>query len=250
GGLKVAGFLPGSPGWWPWAWADFFGGDVFKDGKLAVDSPENVRAFEWIARYAKEFGSKEVQSFQSGFGGFSSPQDPFLSGKTATEFNGTWKANYVNVYKPGLKWFAVPFPYPEGRPDLANRTILNQDVFMIPRGAKHTKEAFEFIRYVQRQDVMERLCSAQGKNSPLARVSPAFFAHHPNHEIRLFDRLARSPGAFSQPQVGIFPQINTELSVAFEEVNTGAKTPKQALHDAQNRLQTVWDTYRTQVLAR
>ncbi len=248
GGLKEAGFLPGSPGWWNWAWADFFGGSVFKDGRLAVDSPEDLRAFEWIEGYAKRFGSKAVQSFQSGFGGFASPQDPFLSGKTATEFNGTWKANYVNLYKPGLRWFAVPFPHPAGRPDLADRTILNQDVLTIPRGAKHAKEAFEFIRYVQRQDVMEGLCSAHGKNSPLARVSPAFFAHHPNPEIRLFDRLARSSGAFSQPQVGIFPQINAEMNVAFEEVNTGVKTPKQALHDAQIRLQLVWNTYRAQVL--
>ena len=248
GGLRLAGFLPGSPGWWPWAWADFFGGSVFKDGRVTVDSPEDRRAFAWIADYARRFGSKEVQSFQSGFGGFASPQDPFLSGKTATEFNGTWKANYVNVYKPGLPWFAVPFPHPANRPDLANRTILNQDVLTIPRGARHPAEAFEFIRYVQRQGVMEGLCSAQGKNSPLARVSPGFFAHHPNHDIRLFDRLARSPRAFSQPQVGIFPQISAEMNVAFEEVNTGSKTPERALGDAQERLRTVWDTYRRQVL--
>lgn len=248
GSLRRAGFLPGSPGWWHWAWADFFGGRIFKDGRLYVDSPENLRAFKWLASYTSRYGSREVQSFQSGFGGFSSPQDPFLSGKTATELNGTWKANYVNVYKPGLRWFAVPFPRPDDRPDLANRTILNQDVFVIPRGAKHTKEAFEFIRFVQRQDVMEGLCLAHGKNSPLEKVSDGFFADHPNHEIRLFDRLARSPGAFAQPQVGIFPQISSEMNVAFEEINTGLKTPEQALHDAQHHLETVWNTYRTQVL--
>lgn len=248
GKLLLASFLPSNPGWWNWAWGIYFGGKIMDGDKVTLNSKENLRAFEWIAKYTNAYGSKEVQSFQGGFGNFASPQDPFMSGKVATEMNGVWKANYINVYKPGLKWFAVPMPYPADHPELKDHSNLSQDVLCIPRGAKHVKEAFEFIRFVQRQDVMEGLCSAHGKNSPLAKVSEHFFETHPNKYIRLFDRLARSPNAFNIPKVGIFPQLSNEMNVAFQEVNSEQKTPKQALDDAQKRAEVIWETYQEQVL--
>ena len=248
GSLKLAGFLPSNPGWWNWAWGYYFGGQLITGDKVTIDTPENLRAFRWIAKYTKKFGSKEVQSFQGGFGNFASPQDPFMSGKVAAEQNGVWKANYINVYKPGLDWLAVPMPYPADRPDLKGRSNLSQDVLCIPRGAKNVKEAFEFISFVQKQEVMEGLCSAHGKNSPLAKVSEKFFDTHPNKYIRLFDQLARSPGAFNIPKVGVFPQISNEMNVAFQEVNSEQKTPERALADAQKRADIIWSTYQKQVL--
>jgi len=250
GDLVMAGFLPSNPGWWNWSWGMYFGGKLVDGDRLTLDSPENIRAFKWIGSYAKRFGSKEVQNFQSGFGAFATPQDPFMEGKVATEINGTWKGNYIRVYHPELKWFAVPFPYPANRPDLEGHTQLAQDVLTIPRGAKHIKEAFEFIRFVQRQDVMEGLCSGHGKNSPLEKVSDRFFTTNVNKYIRLFDRLARSPKAFGPPQIGILPQLQNEISVAFQEVSTEQKTPEQALHDAQVRVTAQWQTYKSQVLDR
>lgn len=248
GDLKMAGFLPSDPGWWNWGWGMFFGGKLVDGDNLTIDSKENIRAFKWIEKYAKMFGSKEIQSFQSGFGNFASPQDPFMLGKVASELNGTWKGSYIRVYRPGLKWFAVPFPYPDDRPDLEGHAILSQDILTIPRGAKHPKEAFEFIKYVQRQDVMEGLCKGHGKNSPLAKVSDDFFRTHQNKFIRLFDKLARSPKSFYTPQIGISAQLRAEIDVAFTEVSTGLKSPEQALHDAQVRVTGLWKTYKDQVL--
>lgn len=248
GELEMAGFLPGDPGWWNFAWGMYFGGKLFDGANLTLDSPEDIRAYKWIESYAKRFGAKEVQSFQSGFGTFASPQDPFMLGKVATEINGVWKGNYIRVYRPETKWFAVPFPYPADRPDLEGHSCMSQDVLTIPRGAKHPKEAFDFIKFVQRQDVMEGLCMGHGKNSPLAKVSDKFFNTNPNKFIRLFDSLARSPKAFSAPQIGILGQLRSEMDVAFQEVSTEQKSPVQALHDAQQRVTALWTTYKQQVL--
>ncbi len=248
GHIQVAGFLPSEPGWWTDSWGPMFGGSLFKkDGSPAVDTPECERAFIWAGGYVKRYGSQAVQSFQSGLGTFSSPQDPFMDGKVATEMNGTWKASYIQDQKPGTPWFAVPFPYPADRRDLAFHCPLSGDVLVVPRGAHHVAEAWEFIRYVQRQDVMEGLCIGHGKNSPLNKVSEDFYRRHPNKAIRLFDRLARSPLAIYPPRTGFWPQMSTEISNAFQEVNTGVKTPKQALHDAQVRVDGLWRTYREQV---
>ena len=95
---------------------------------------------------------------------------------------------------------------------------------------------------------MESLCKGHGKNSPLEKVSDDFFKTHRNKFIRLFDSLARSPKAFSPPQIGILPQLQNEMNVAFQEVNTQQKTPEQALHDAQARVTDLWTTYKDQVL--
>jgi ABC-type glycerol-3-phosphate transport system substrate-binding protein len=248
GKLEVAGFLPSDPGWYHWPWPILWGGSLFDGRNLTINSPEALTAYTWLGSFSKRFGTQEVQSFQSGFANFASPDDPFMIGKVETELNGIWKGYYIQQYKKGLPFFAVPFPYPDNRPDLANHSYINEDVLTIPRGAKHAKEAFEFLRYVQRQDIMEMLCDGQGKNTPLAQVSEAFYKNHPNPYIRFFDKLAHSGLSISPPKIGIFPQIKSEMGVAFDEVNTGLKTPKQALDDAQNRLSDEWKTYQVQVL--
>lgn len=250
GSLEFAGFLPSNPGWWNWSWGPLFGSDVFKDGRPNVNCREANRALEWIESYSKKFGASSVQNFQSGFGNFSSPQDPFMEGKVAFELNGTWKANYIKIYQPNIPWFVVPFPYPSDRPELKGHSILSQDVLVIPKGAKHAKEAFEFIRFVQRQDIMEGLCSAHGKNSPLAKVSAEFFAKHPNKAIRLFDELARSKQAIYPPHTGFFTQLSGELINSFQEVNSATKPPKVSLKEAQTRVDGLWATYQQQVLGR
>src|SRR5471030_3297015 len=53
GDLKMADFLPSDPGWWNFAWGMYFGGKLMDGDKLTIDSPENIRAFKWIAKYAK-----------------------------------------------------------------------------------------------------------------------------------------------------------------------------------------------------
>lgn len=250
GSLKMAALLPSFPGWWHWAWPYYFGGRLMEGDRLTVNAPENVRAFKWTQKYAKMFGSRNIQSFQGGFGNFASAQDPFIQGKVAAELNGVWKANYIAMYGPKTPWFAVPFPYPADHPDQEGHAMLSMDILAIPRGAKHPKEAFEFIAYVQRQDVMEKLCSLHGKNSPLNKVSEEFFRNHKNKYIRLFDRLARSKNAFAAVQTGIVQQLNAEMAVAFEQVLTGQKEPQQALDDAQVRLEEIWATYQRQVLGK
>jgi multiple sugar transport system substrate-binding protein len=248
GTIEFAGFMPSSPGWWNWAWGAKFGGKLWDGKNISVNSKEMVRAFEWIRTYAEKFGAKEAQSFQSGFGNFASPQDPFMTGKTGIEQNGVWKANFINVHAKGTPWFAVPFPYPADHPELEGHSAVSQDILVIPRGAKYPKEAFEFLKYVQRQDVMEGLCLSHGKNSPLTKVSEDFFNRHPNKSIRLFDKMARSPRAITPPSIGIWKQTGSEIGVAFQEVTTLSKTPKQALDDAQKRIDTIWATYKAQVL--
>ena len=141
-------------------------------------------------------------------------------------------------------WAAAPFPAAEGVADNGPVTITNLDVVVIPRGARHKREAFEFIRFLQRPDVMERLCTAQCKPSPLAVVSEAFYADHPNPYIDVFDALAASGNAHFVTHAPIWPAMSAELINLAQSATAGTADPRAALSAAQARLDRAWARFR------
>lgn len=253
GKLDKTGFMPAEPGWWNWGWGYLFGGTLW-DGKdkITANSPENVRAFEWVASYSKKFGATNLQSFRSGLGNFSSPQNGFLDGKVGMELQGVWMYNFISKYSPKMEspvreWAAVQFPHPADRPDLADVTFADEDVLVLPRGCPHPKEAFEFIKYIQSQKGMEMLCGLQRKNSPLLAVSEKFYKNSPNPFIRLFVDMPKSKNTVIQPMLGIWPEYTNELSNAFDEISlidkNSDKTVKEILDKVQERMQPKLDEY-------
>jgi multiple sugar transport system substrate-binding protein len=154
----------------------------------------------------------------------------------------------VDQRRENYEWGAAPFPSAvAGQNDV---TYGASDVLMIPRGARHKNEAFEFIAYVNRQDVMEKLNKLHCKNSPLTRVSRDFLENHTNPYIGVFEALAASPNAHSVPSVPIWPEVADEMSVVAQKVYLLQATPEQALADAQSRLQAKLDDFRARQRAR
>ena len=166
-----------------------------------------------------------------------------MTSSVGMELQGVWMYNFIAKFKPDLPWSVAPFPYPEGRPDLAEPTVADEDVLCIPRGAKHPKEAFEFIKFVESQKGMEILCLGQKKLSPLRDVSPGFYEHHPNPYIKLFTKLAYSKNAYAVPKLGIWAEYKDELSAAFDSLMLMQKTPQQAMDDLAARMQPKLDDY-------
>lgn len=249
--LKMAGFMPGEPGWWSWCWGPYFGGSLWngKD-KITMNTPENLRALTWVQSFAKRFGPGQIQAYKSGFGTFASPQNAFLDGKVAMEIQGVWMNNFIQKYNPKLKWTAVPFPYPKDRPDLKGHTIVDQDIFVVVKGCKHRAEAIKFLAYMQSQGPMEKLCLGQKKSSPLRDKTPAFWAKHENPCIRLFDDMAYQPNAFSTPKTAIWAQYQAEISNMMDEVQLLQTKPEQALKNVDARMQPKLDQYERRLEAR
>ncbi len=244
GHFKVAGFLPAEPGWWNWAWGCVYGGKLW-NGKdtITTDTKENIQGFEFVESFSKKYGPGQIQTFKSGFGGFSSPQNAFMSSQVAMELQGVWMYNFIHMYQPKMDWAAVPFPHPASRPDLARMTFVDEDVLCIPRGAKHVKEAFEFAKFVQSQHGMEELCMGQKKQTPLKYVTPEFIATHPNPYIKLFIDVAQEKNAVVAPQVGIWPEYLDELNNAYDQISLLHLTPAEALKRVRERMQPKLDHY-------
>jgi len=243
GKIEQLGFMPADTNWWPYAWGFWFGGRLWDGGEnITVHAAENVRAFSWFQSYAKRYDASQLQNFTSSFGNFASAQNPFLSGKLAMVLQGVWMGNFIQKHSPDLRWGAAPFPSEKaGGPPVA---IADADMLVIPSGARHPGEAFEFIKYLTQQGPMEKLCLGQRKISPLRSVSAEFVREHKNPYISMFQDLAASPGATPQPRISVWNEYTLELRNASQRLWLNEATPDQALGDVQRVIQRSWDRQR------
>ena len=236
--LVQAGHLPQEPGWYTAVWGYWFGSELYDgDRRILALHPGNVAAFRWFHDTAQTFGVDNLRNFGATFGNIASPQNPFLDGKVAMVLQGPWMKNFIEKYSPDLEWGAAPFPAATGVAGGAPVTVVESDVVVIPHGAKHPREAFEFMCYLQQQAVAEKLALAQRKFTALRDVSPGFYTAHPNPRINLFVALSRSPGARTWPRLSIWREYGDELRVAAERMLSLRMTPETALAEVQERVQ-------------
>ncbi len=265
GRIIRSGYLPNEPGWYITHTPFWFGGRMYDEstGKFTFTTPENIRAFEWVQSYSKRLGKDAVTDFRSGLGNFDSPQNAFLAGSVVMVQQGPWMANYIRKLKPTMsgatepidierarplaerlpkyEWAVIPFP--TDRADRGNVTYCPFDALAIPRGAKNKREAFEFIAYVQRQDIHEQLNMSHCKNSALVNVSDEFMDHHPNPYIRVFEDLARSPNAQGVYKVPINGVMGEEITTLIQQIVMLQIDPATGLAAAQERLQEKLDRF-------
>ena len=253
GRITQLGFLPQEPGWFAWVFPQWFGGQLWDGQEITIGSaPGNLECYEWVAKYTKKYGLEQITAFTSGFGTFSSPQNPFFSGQVAMVLQGVWMAYHIRHFAPGMEYGCAPWP--AVKPELADFAMAEADMLGIPRGARHPKEAWEFIKFVssnnpnaQSRDEltgMELLCFLQQKNSPLRQWSPFFEQHHPHPYIELFRRLAERPRAVHIPKIGIWADYAREEDEVFEKVRLLIEPPAEALAFCQARVADRWAEHR------
>ncbi|HEX4055794.1 MAG TPA: extracellular solute-binding protein [Tepidisphaeraceae bacterium] len=245
GRITLAGYLPMEPGWYLNYTCIWFGGSWWNNAehKFTFTDPGVVNSFKWIQSYSDRLGPTAVNDFRSGFGTIDSPQNAFLTPSVAMVQQGTFFAHFIHRQNPSMDghWAAAPFP--SALPNLRDVTYCNCDVLVIPRGARHQKEAFEFIAFVNRQDEMEKLANLHCKISPLAKVSEGFLAHSNNPYIRVFDRLAASPNAHPTEPIPILPEVNDELNDFEQQLQLQQVSPEEGLRQVQVRLQQKYDQF-------
>jgi ABC-type glycerol-3-phosphate transport system substrate-binding protein len=270
GHIDRAGFLP-MESWYVNYLCYWWGTGVWdrNTGQFTLTDPRNVAAYEWLQKCAKKLGKDSVAEFRQGFGGFNSAQNPFLTEKYAMSQQGPWMANYIYNLKPQMSellvpkqleyflphvarnfnycWAAAAFPSAAGQKDAAFCSI---DTLAIPRGAKHKREAFEFIAYVQRPEVQEKLCSLHCKTSSLIKTSDAFIRNHMNPYIDVWERLLASPNAHGSPPLPIMAQLNADLKVLIEGVYLLKKDPKEGLAELQAKMEAQYARYKASQEAR
>jgi ABC-type glycerol-3-phosphate transport system substrate-binding protein len=261
GALRQVGFLPQDPGWWPWTFPAYFGGQLLDaDGNITYDTlPQNLESMRWVESYTRLYGLEGLKLFATSFGQFGSPQFPFFAGRVAIVLQGVWLNNYLRQYAPNLDYGVAAWPsaQAEAGPPF---TMIEGDMLVIPRGAKHPREAWQFIKYAnsnnprarRREELVgiELTTYLQEKSSPLRVWSPFFTEHHPHPFIHVFREIARSPRAYHVPYIGIWPEYQREINLAFDRVRLLEQTPEDAMHYAQGRVTTSWAEHRRRLSRR
>lgn len=231
---------PGMLGWWHWVWPSFFGLRMWEAERFTLDLPAGRQAAQWTADRRRTLGNEETLIFEAAAGAIEGAQNPFLSERLAMVFQGPWLSNWISKYTPDLDYGVAPFP--SSSPD-RRHVFASMDVFVIPAGARHPREALIFLKYMVSQDVLERLCQEHGKVSPFRTPGADFFATHTNPFIRVFDELASSPDAFGYPSMPTWMHVSAELLKMHESILRGVRHPDEAVVTAQQRVDRIVAEY-------
>ncbi|NLX42080.1 MAG: ABC transporter substrate-binding protein [Chloroflexi bacterium] len=229
GRMTQVGFIPwANQGKCPYVWGWTFGATYWTPedpNRVIVNSEEAIASMEWRLAYANKYDIAMYDSFASASG--SGATAPFFVDQYAAEYAGDWQLASIAKYAPELEFGVVPMPYPKGG---RSTTLAGGWSLVIPSGAKHPAEAFDFLMYFGGPEEMQFYCTETVKIPTLkALAEDPVYSEDPMHKV-FMDLL---PVANSRPPVPTGQYLWTALIEARDLVVHGQKTPKQALDDVQ-----------------
>jgi len=238
-----------------------FDGKFLDGDRVTADYPNNIEALNAYMRLMNDQGGyPAVQSFASGFGANTGQFNPFFHGDVGMLVSGEWNPYWAYKYSPNCHFGVAPLPYPTNHPDRAGSVWLADNIFCIPRGAKHAREAWEFLAWTQTPEAQQLFASTL-HNVPNIRVElhdrkltddPPFVPKNPGDRdpnswrpaYGQFLALADSPTATYFPSMPVANMYVNQLATAFDGVGFGSKKPEQALAAINGRVQKEMDKYR------
>ena len=227
------------------------GGKLYdeRSRRATIDCPENVAALTFLVKLVDAMGGRNrVAGFQGGFGPNDSAQNPLATGRVAMQIEGEWLAMYLERYAPQADYGVGEIPYPEARPDLKNMAWQDGDIMFIPAGAKHPDAAWEFIRWMQQPRQQEEYAGAMNNLPSLIALlhSPKLTQGSRSKETLGYILAHISGGSRNVryfPALPVTKQYREVLEHAVQAAELHQKTPKQALADAQERVQRELQKY-------
>ena len=170
------GFIPWYNQGQLFTWGLSFGGTFFDEetGKVTPNSPEIVEALDWLSDYASEYGVSQMTGFADSAG--SDAQDPFLTGQLSMKVDHPGGVTMIEKYKSDLNYDVAPVPTPSGE----NFTTWSGGMsLVIPKGAKHADEAWEFLKFMANEEGQKIYSEISGD---LAAVESANIDLYEDHD--------------------------------------------------------------------
>lgn len=207
---------------------------VTDENEFQFNTPEVIETAQWYDQWADFYGREELDVFASGFG--TGAQDPFISGQVAMIIQTQNYIRTIQTYAADKNWGAALIPYNVEPASWGAGFDLE-----IPKGAANPDGAWEFIKYLTSTDVAVTVASAAGwlPASVEAARDPILM------ETQGWDVVLESM-AVTQSRKFVLeaPTWYGFLITAFQEVEDGAKTPEEALNDAQAAVEAEVANYR------
>jgi multiple sugar transport system permease protein/multiple sugar transport system substrate-binding protein len=146
GKLVRVGMIPNYGNSWLYIYGWLNGGRFMSDDgrTCTLDSPEITEALVYMTElYDIMGGAEAVNAFQISQEG--ADLDPFLANKIAMRIDGDGYIWHVANYRRDMRFGVCLAPAPEGKQRLG---WCGGWAMVIPKGAKHPREAWQFIKYM------------------------------------------------------------------------------------------------------
>lgn len=230
GDLKRVGFLPQGL----FTWSPVFGGTFQTEGKLLLDTPQNLRALKFIVGQVKRLGLDAVTRFQSSQPGDVGINAPLLTGNISIMVDGQWKVKQTEDFAPkGFRYVVGPIPPPKGGQPLA--TSSSSNFLLIPAASKNPEGAWAFMKFWMGFDNPEegaRNSIEMGwipysKRVVHSKTYQAYIAKHP--AFRTFVKLIEGPHVEIAPVGPLQKFVTDEINKADDLATHLSLTPEQAL---------------------
>ncbi|NLM12177.1 MAG: ABC transporter substrate-binding protein [Epulopiscium sp.] len=147
----------------------------------------------------------------------------FISGNLAMMLNGTWQIPTMRSEAPDLKWNVAPIPM-----DVQQASGLGGENYAVIAGGNE-EAAIEFLKFATSKEQSLYMMNTMGYISPDSTIAEGQFKGDPVYEAFVEEMKY----AYARGPLPEWPDISDAISLAFNEVMTGASTPEDAAAKAQ-----------------
>ena len=153
----------------------------------------------------------------------------FISGNLAMMINGTWQIPTMRQEVPDMHWNVAPIPQ-----DKVQASGLGGENYAVIAGGNEAA-AIEFLKYATSKDVCLYMMEKMGYISSDSTIAEGQFGDDPVYQV-FVDEMKYAGARGPLPE---WPDISDAISLAFNEVMTGASTPKKAAAKAQATIDAI-----------
>ncbi|WP_330290358.1 sugar ABC transporter substrate-binding protein [Streptomyces sp. NBC_00576] len=192
--------------------------------KVTADSPENLKALEYVRSLLADGSTKYPKQLDSGWSG-----EAFGKQKAAMTIEGNWIAGAMKNDYPDVKYKTVPLPTgPAGK-----GTLAFTQCWGIAAKSKHKAAALDFVKAMTAKDAELSFAQALGVMPSRQSASADYLAQSPQ------DKAFIDGATYAQAPVNV-PKIDQVLT----DFDTGLQSlpdadPKQILARLQKNAQAV-----------
>ena len=221
GFITRAGYIPDYP-WldnvlWPIAaGASWINPET---NEITFDTEEMRYAYQWQVDIYNAIGYDKLQTFKTSLG--TGANKPFLSGKTAMQFNGVKMPDEVAQYAPELNYGVTYVPYPDDKPELEGSMFCTITALMLNNNSQNSKEdGWKLLSYITGKETSAEL--AKGMNNTgamMCRISALESLQDMDTVLPIKKDVAK---LMQNPNVKGFPMltyVDQYLSVVADEMN-------------------------------
>lgn len=150
----------------------------------------------------------------------------FIAGNLAMMINGTWQVPTMRNEVPDLNWNVAPIPM-----DAQQASGLGGENYAVIAGGNE-EGAIKFLEYATSDETCKYMMDAMGYISSDSTIAEGQFAGDAVYEAFVEEmNYANARGPLPE-----WPEISDAISLAFNEVMTGAATPEDAAAKAQTTI--------------